>query len=84
MNRYDRLLEWASEIGAGSWASWRGTCSYLGVPASSAARKLAALGHIEFDWISNRFAVKWGCASIPHIGTTGAFFTTCRSEAQPR
>lgn len=56
VNRYDKLLEWASELGVGSWASWRDACAYLGVGASSAARKLAALGHVEFDWADNRFA----------------------------
>ena len=57
MNSYNTLLEWASEIGGGSWLSWRDACAHLGVGASSAARNLAALGHVEFDWIDSRFAV---------------------------
>lgn len=56
MNCYDNLLEWASEVGSGSWARWRDACRYLGVDPSSAARKLGALGHVEFDWIDDRFA----------------------------
>jgi hypothetical protein len=57
VNDYDTLLEWASEVGGGTWASWRETCAYLKIGPSSAARKLGALGHVEFDWNSNRFAV---------------------------
>ena len=57
MSGHDELLEWASELGSGSWSTWREACAYLGVGSSSAARKLAALGHIEFDWIDNRFGV---------------------------
>ncbi len=56
MSRHDKLLEWASELGSGSWGGWRDACTYLGVGPSSAARKLAALGHVEFDWVDNRFA----------------------------
>jgi hypothetical protein len=56
VNRHDELLEWASEAGTGSWGTWRDACEYLHVGPSSAARKLAALGHVEFDWIGNRFA----------------------------
>lgn len=57
MNGYDTLLEWASELGAGSWRAWRDTCTHLRVEPNSAARKLAALGHVEFDWVDDRFAV---------------------------
>jgi hypothetical protein len=56
VSRHDELLEWASELGSGSWGAWRDACDYLHVGASSAARKLAALGHVEFDWVENRFA----------------------------
>jgi hypothetical protein len=57
VNSYDTLLEWASEVGSGTWASWRETCAYLQIGPSSAARKLGALGHVEFDWLGDRFAV---------------------------
>jgi hypothetical protein len=56
MNRHDELLEWASELGSGSWGVWRDACDYLHLGSNSAARKLAALGHLEFDWVANRFA----------------------------
>lgn len=56
MNGYDRLLEWASERGSGSWHHWRDVCAYLELEPNGAARRLSALGHIEFDWAHNRFA----------------------------
>lgn len=56
MNAYDHLLEWASEVGSGNWRAWRDVASYLQLEPNSAARKLSALGHVEFDWIDNRFA----------------------------
>jgi len=56
MNRFDTLLEWASETGGGSWRAWRDACTYLGLEENSAAMKLSALGHVEFDWVDNRFA----------------------------
>ena len=55
MNAYDYLLEWASEVGCGSWRAWREASDYLGLEPSSAARKLSALGHVEFDWVDDRF-----------------------------
>ncbi len=56
MNRYDKLLTWASEVGSGTWSSWRESCAYLGVGPTTAAWKLAALGHVEVDWIADHFA----------------------------
>jgi hypothetical protein len=56
VNGYDTVLEWASELGAGSWQAWREVCHGLNLGANTAARKLAALGHVEFDWVDNRFA----------------------------
>jgi hypothetical protein len=56
VNAFDTLLEWASEVGSGSWQSWREACAHLEIGPSSTARKLAALGHVEFDWIDDRFA----------------------------
>jgi hypothetical protein len=52
----DILLEWASEVGAGSWSKWRAACETLGLNPTAAARNLSALGHIEFDWTADRFA----------------------------
>lgn len=56
MNGYDQLLEWASETGGGSWEGWRDACAYLSLEPNQAARRLSALGHLEFDWVRNRFA----------------------------
>ena len=56
MNAYDELLEWASEVGSGSWRVWRDAAAFLRLEPNAAARKLAALGHVEFDWIDDRFA----------------------------
>lgn len=56
MSAFDSLLEWASELGSGSWRTWREACDYLHVEPSLAARRLSALGHLEFDWIDDRFA----------------------------
>lgn len=56
MNAYDRLLEWASESGEGSWRAWRSACEYLDLEPSRAARRLSALGHLEFDFARDRFA----------------------------
>jgi hypothetical protein len=57
VNAYDKLLEWASEVGNGSWQSWRDAAAYLDVNPDGAAQSLGALGHVEFDWLRNRFAV---------------------------
>lgn len=62
MNAFDSLLEWASERGSGSWTDWTEACRYLAtstgqwVEPTQAARRLSSLGHVEFDWIHNRFA----------------------------
>lgn len=56
MNAFDHLLEWASEVGQGSWHGWRDACSYLGLESTQAASRLSALGHLEFDWVGNQFA----------------------------
>ena len=56
MKAFDSLLEWTSELGSGSWRAWREACDYLRVEPTLAARRLSALGHLEFDWIDDRFA----------------------------
>jgi hypothetical protein len=54
---YDRLLEWTSERGQGSWGVFKSACEYLGgMEPNRAAHALSALGHLEFDWVRNRFA----------------------------
>jgi hypothetical protein len=57
VNPFDSLVEWASEVGAGSWSAWREACGYLRVEPTGAAQRLSALGHVEFDWVDDRFAV---------------------------
>jgi hypothetical protein len=56
MSPHDTLLEWASEVGSGSWSSWKAACEALRVGPTTAAQNLSALGHVEFDWIADRFA----------------------------
>jgi hypothetical protein len=55
VNAYDTLLQWASELGEGTWENWKTACADLGVEPNQAARGLSALGHLEFDWAANRF-----------------------------
>ncbi len=57
VNAYDELLRWASEIGDGRWAQWRDVCAHLHLDPTGAARSLSDLGHVEFDWAGDRFAV---------------------------
>lgn len=63
MNAFDALLEWASERGSGSWSQWTDACLYLEIKTGEwvdptlAAQRLSALGHLEFDWVHDRFAV---------------------------
>lgn len=75
MSRHDELLEWSSEIGSGSWGAWRDACDYLRVGPNSAAQTLAALGHLEFDWIGNRFAAA-PPAAVFTFHSSGCLFLT--------
>ncbi len=87
MSEADLLLAWASEKGSGSWLNWRLASESLGLHPMVSARNLSALGHVEFDWISNQFC----CAAptavlIPRssgsVIITGARPTALRSELQ--
>jgi hypothetical protein len=53
----DLLLEWASELGAGTWSEWRRACRRLSLEPSLAAHNMSILGHVEFDWHLDEFAV---------------------------
>jgi hypothetical protein len=63
-SRKDLLLEWVSERGAGSWTQLRDAHTWLESEselapwetASLIARQMSALGHIEIDWRSSRWA----------------------------
>lgn len=80
MNTYDQLLEWASERGEGTWSQWRDTCAYLGIEANQASRRLSALGHVEFDWVANRFA----CAPPTAVLTLRSSGCVIVTGARPR
>jgi hypothetical protein len=56
MSQHDTLVEWASEVGEGSWARWKAACESLRLNPTGAARNLSARGHVEFDWAADRFA----------------------------
>lgn len=80
-NAYDTLLEWASERGQGSWQQWRAACTALAIDEPSrAARRLSALGHVEFDWVDNRFA----CAPPTATLTLRASGCLLLTGARPR
>ena len=53
---WDALLTWCSEKGSGSIDEFRAACRHLALPAPTAARRLSALAHVEFDWDAGRFA----------------------------
>lgn len=53
---YDALLAWCSELGSGSYEQFRSGCWHLRLGASSAARVLSVLGHVEFCWRTRRFS----------------------------
>lgn len=53
---WDALLIWCSEIGSAPIDEFRRSCRHLGLPATTATRRLSALAHVEFDWDSGRFA----------------------------
>jgi hypothetical protein len=60
----DLLLEWASERGSGSWGQFREAQAWIESgrdrkpweTASLVAAQMSALGHIEVDWRSSRWA----------------------------
>lgn len=64
MRPKDLLLEWASERGSGSWAQFREAHAWVTAggerapweTASLVASQMSALGHIEIDWRSSRWA----------------------------
>jgi hypothetical protein len=81
VNAYDILLQWASERGQGSWQNWRDACAALAIDGpSQAARRLSALGHVEFDWVENRFA----CAPPTATLTLHASGCLLLTGARPR
>lgn len=78
MNRFDTLLEWASEQAEGSWSQWRGTCRELGVEPTLAMQDLAALGHVEVDWSADRFSCPPPTAAFLHRSSGSVLLTGAR------
>lgn len=78
MNGYDRLLAWASERGSGTWSQWRGACEHLDLEPNVSARNLSALGHVELDWVDNRFACAPVTAALIQRSSGSAIVTGAR------
>ncbi|MEI6726860.1 MAG: hypothetical protein WCN81_11645, partial [Actinomycetes bacterium] len=74
-DRWDWLLTWASEMGAGGWAEWKDACGELGIEPNEAARVLSQLGHVEFDRGGDTFASAAGTL-VGIAGLDGLFFLT--------
>jgi hypothetical protein len=79
VNAYDRLLTWASELGGADWGRWRGVCRYLALEPTTAACALSDLGHVEFDWVDNRFAAAAPAAILLPRSSGSALLTGARS-----
>jgi hypothetical protein len=75
---HDLLLEWASEMSGGSWSQWCEACRELDVEPNSAMRDLAALGHVEIDWSTNRFSCPTPTAAYLHRSSGCVFLTGAR------
>lgn len=82
MNNHDRLLEWASETGGGTWERWKNVCGVLKLEPNQAARALSALGHVEFDWVSNRFNCAPAVAVLTLHSSGCVLLTGARRRAQ--
>jgi hypothetical protein len=78
VNGYDRLLAWASERGSGTWSQWRAACEYLDLEPTTSARNLSALGHVELDWVDNRFACAPVTAALIQRSSGSAIVTGTR------
>jgi hypothetical protein len=74
----DLLLEWASEVSEGSWAQWCDACRELGLEPSSLMRDLAALGHVEVNWSTNRFSCSPPTAAFLRRSSGCLFLTGAR------
>jgi len=77
-DRFDTLLEWASELSEGSWSQWRETCRELVVDPTLAMQDLAALGHVEVDWSADRFACPPPTAAFLHRSSGSVLLTGAR------
>jgi hypothetical protein len=77
-NAHDELLEWASEMSEGSWSQWRDACRDLGVEATQSMLGLAALGHVEVDWTSDRFSCPPPTAAFLHRASGCVLLTGAR------
>lgn len=78
IDRFDTLLEWASELCEGSWAQWRDACHELAVEPTLAMQDLAALGHVEVDWSADRFSCPPPTAAFLHRSSGSVLLTGAR------
>ncbi|HXN39370.1 MAG TPA: hypothetical protein VN892_15125 [Solirubrobacteraceae bacterium] len=78
VDRFDVLLEWASELSAGSWSQWREACGGVGIEPTLAMQDLAALGHIEVDWTADRFSCPPPTAAFLHRSSGSVLLTGAR------
>lgn len=78
IDRFDRLLEWASELSEGSWSQWRDACHELAVEPTLAMQDLAALGHVEVDWTADRFSCPPPTAAFLHRSSGSVLLTGAR------
>lgn len=77
-DRFDALLEWASELSGGSWSQWRETCRELGVDPTPAMQDLAALGHVEIGWSTDRFSCPPPTAAFLYHSSGSVLLTGAR------
>jgi hypothetical protein len=77
-DRFDMLLEWASELSEGSWSQWREACLELRVEPTLAMQDLAALGHVEADWTTDRFSCPPPTAAFLHRSSGSLLLTGAR------
>jgi len=77
-DRFDALLEWASEMSEGSWSAWRETCLELQVEPTWAMQDLAALGHVEVDWAADTFSCAPPTAAFLHRSSGSMLLTGAR------
>lgn len=72
------LLEWTSEVADGSWRQWREACGELDLDPTSAMQNLAALGHVEMDWRTDRFCCPPATAAFLHRSSGSVLLTGAR------
>ena len=85
---FDRLLDWVSESGSGSWEAFklshewlrRAGFWHLQTGPSGAARTLATLAHMEVDWLNRSWAAAPAILTI--LPEAGAHALLCGSRTK--